>query len=542
MIMKCVDGNSGGMFFVNGPGGNGKTYLYRAILATVRSCGMIALATATSGVAASILPGGRTAHSRFKIPIKLHANSYYTISKQSGLADLLRLTRLIVWDEDPMCRRYAIEAVDRTLQDIVGNKEPFGGQVVLLGGDFIQVLPVIPRETIDETIDGSLIWSHLFPCMKIMLVPGFAIYRLTAPTACAMSGLVQIMANIKLSTADAYGEEPEDDNGNIKLPSQIITKVSQGSIEVSKNKMIDSVYKGLYDNYLSSTYMTERAILSTKNTYVDTLNEKIISLFPGEAIQFLSFDEAVDDTHNSYPEEFLNGLTPNGLPPHRLVLKKHCPIMLLRNLDPSDGMCNGTRMVCREFRNNVIYAEISIGQHAGKMVLIPRIPLSPSENEGYPFQFKRKQFPIRLCFAMTINKSQGQTIPVVGVYLPEPVFSHGQLYVALSRGISMKNTHVFIKPDMSNGNDESETRNNFVALSAHDGYTTCGSETNKVFAYYKSLPMLITSHKFGSIDSITGKKTEDTNGQFVLKVCWRGKSNLVVTANSSRCIKILQMV
>ncbi|XP_073138699.1 uncharacterized protein [Henckelia pumila] len=446
MIMDCIHRNSGGLFFVNGPGGTGKTYLYRAILATVRSREIIALATATSGVAASILPSGRTAHSRFKIPIELHENSYCTISKQSGLGNLLRLTRLVVWDEAPMCRRYAIEAVDRTLQDLVGNKEPFGGKVVLLSGDFMQVLPVIPKATIEETIDGSLIRSYLFPRMKVILLHENMRAK-NDPVFCEF--LLRVGA----------GVEPVDVNGNIKLPTQMVTKVCEGDIEALENKLIEHVYEGLYENYLSSTYMTERAILSTKNTYVDTLNKNIITLFLGDAVEFLSFDEAIDDTHNYYPEEFLNGLTPNGLPPHRLVLKKNCPIMLLRNLDPSDGMCNGTRILCRGFCNNVIHTEISIGQHAGKMVLIPHIPLSAAENEGYPFQFKRKKFSIRLCFAMTINKSQGQTILVVGIYLPDPVFSHGQLYVAFSRGISMKNTRVLIKPDISNGGDYSPTKN-----------------------------------------------------------------------------------
>ena len=101
--------------------------------------------------------------------------------------------------------------------------------------------------------------------------------------------------------------------------------------------------------------------------------------------------------------------------------------MLLRNLDPSSGLCNGTRMICRGFSQNVLHAEISTGHSATKHVFLPRIQLSPPENEGYPFKFIRKQFPIRLCFAMTINKAQGQTIHNVGLYLPQHVFSHGQL-------------------------------------------------------------------------------------------------------------------
>ncbi|KAL4583557.1 hypothetical protein LXL04_008135 [Taraxacum kok-saghyz] len=166
-------------------------------------------------------------------------------------------------------------------------------------------------------------------------------------------------------------------------------------------------------------------------------------------LQFLpnpSFDEAEDDKNNFYPMEFLNSLNVSGLPPHYLRLKIGCPIILLRNIDPSNGLCNGTRLICKGFQMNVIDAEIAVGHHAGKRVFLPRIPLCPSADDMFPFKLKRKQFPIRLSFAMTINKAQGQTIPNVGIYLPESVFSHGQLYVALSRGISRENTKVLVKP------------------------------------------------------------------------------------------------
>jgi ATP-dependent DNA helicase PIF1 len=119
---------------------------------------------------------------------------------------------------------------------------------------------------------------------------------------------------------------------------------------------------------------------------------------------------------------------------------------LLRNIDPATGLCNGTRLVVRRFQRNIIDAEIMVGDHAGKRIFLPRIPLCPSDDDMFPFKFKRKQFPIRLSFAMTINKAQGQTIPNAGVYLPEPVFSHGQLYVALSRATARSNIKILAIP------------------------------------------------------------------------------------------------
>jgi ATP-dependent DNA helicase PIF1 len=212
------------------------------------------------------------------------------------------------------------------------------------------------------------------------------------------------------------------------------------------DRLIKCIFPKLNENMTNKDYITSRAILLTRNDWVDRLNMKMIDSFQGGEVEYHSFDSVVDDPHNYYPSEFLNTLTPNGLPPHMLKLKVGCPIILLRNINPTNRLCNGTRLVIRGFQRNTIDAEIVLGQHANKRVFLPRIPLCPSDDEMFPFQFKRKQFPIRLSFAMTVNKSQGQTIPNVGVYLPDPVFSHGQLYVAMSRTTARKNIRILALP------------------------------------------------------------------------------------------------
>lgn len=138
---------------------------------------------------------------------------------------------------------------------------------------------------------------------------------------------------------------------------------------------------------------------------------------------------------SGWPMELLNSFNLPGLPPHRLILKVGAIVVLLRNMNSSLGLANGTRLIDSDMRQSVLKLRICTGDRAGSDVFLPRIPLTPSDNGNVqlPFKLTRLQFPVRLAFGMTINKGQGQTFERVGIYLHCAAFSHGQFYVAASR-------------------------------------------------------------------------------------------------------------
>ena len=180
-------------------------------------------------------------------------------------------------------------------------------------------------------------------------------------------------------------------------------------------------------------------------------NEKILQKMPGREIIYHSADTIEDEgdgVPQDIPQEFLRSLDLPSLPLSELKMKYGCPLILLQNLDPANGLCNRTRMILLQAYRRILEVLIIGGDHHGKKAFIPRIILKPSSCQ-YPFTLRRRQFPVRLSFAMTINKAEGQSLKHVGIHLISPVFCHGQLYVALSRATSCKQVHILL-PDRSN--------------------------------------------------------------------------------------------
>jgi ATP-dependent DNA helicase PIF1 len=201
-------------------------------------------------------------------------------------------------------------------------------------------------------------------------------------------------------------------------------------------ELTDAVYPAVFQNYHNLNWLRERVFLAAKNEDVHEIMNQILAMLPGVVTEYRSIDTIVDaDEVVSFPPEFLNSLEPAGLPPHRLLLKVGSPIILLRNLIPPK-LCNSTRLCVKMMLGNVTEATILTRKGEGETVFILRIPLIPT---GLPFNFKRLQFPVRLASAITINKSQGQSIKYCGLDLRSPSFSHGQLYVPCSRVGSSNN-------------------------------------------------------------------------------------------------------
>ena len=322
-----------------------------------------------------------------------------------------------------MAHKHMLECLDRSLKDICGCNDLFGGKIIVLTGDYRQNLPVVPRANrghiVQSTHPHSDLWQH-FDVMR--LEENLRLRGADNRTRAMGDWLLRIGDGDEASVPEHEG--PED---FIPLPEDLCTPANL-------EELVEATYPDFNSNFYHGGWMAKRAILAPTNNAVADINDKVLSLAPGEEQVFYSSDELLEHEGTGrgldVPPEYVQSLTPNGMPPHALKLKPGAIIMCLRNINPAGGFCNGTRLIAKQ----VIGGRLLEATIAGtdKVVFIPRIKLRPTKGE-FPFSFSRRQFPVRLSFAMTINKSQGQSMETVGVHLDTPCFTHGQLYVAASR-------------------------------------------------------------------------------------------------------------
>ncbi|XP_019161175.1 PREDICTED: uncharacterized protein LOC109157791 [Ipomoea nil] len=289
-VINDIGSNGGRLFFVYGYRGTGKTFVWRTSSLKIRSRKDIVLNVASSGIASLLLPGGRTTHSRFAIPLSVNEDSTCNISQGSDICELIIRSKLIIWDEAPMTHKYYFEALDKTMRDILrftipsSDQKTFGGKTLVLGGDFRQILPVIPKATrpmvVGATINSSYLWRN---CKVLRLTKNLRLQSLAS--------------NKDRQTVDWFSRWIADigdeitgfvNNGlfEIDIPPRFMLKCGPDPIAT----IVESIFPTAKYEMLEESHLEGRAILSPTLDVVDQINQYMCDMNTTEGQTYLSCD------------------------------------------------------------------------------------------------------------------------------------------------------------------------------------------------------------------------------------------------------------
>lgn len=415
------------LVYIDAPGGTGKTYLLNTIIREMTKREFNVIAVAHTGVASVLLHNGRTAHSMFNLPLNIDDDEkpYCDIRKGSDKATTIREVDMIIIDEISTVSKHHLECLERTLCDLCPEEDGyFAGKLMVFAGDFRQILPIVPfggREKITaQIVKNTSFWQY--------------VHRL------------KLTKNLRIASNQGDFEKYLLDVGEGRVPTNEDEEIEidRSLIHTSSLDEFINLFFGSSFSESNSEQYSRTSILAPLNADVHHLNNLILNKLKSNNPMrvYRSLDTICPEFDKwNVPTELLNRENPQGYPLHELELKTGATAFILRNIDPANGVCNGTRILITELHQHQVFGRIISDKFKGTEVRIHRIDFV-SDEKSPEFRFRRRQFPLRLAFASTLNRIQGQTLEHVGIYLRNEMFSHGHFYTAITRTHQKKNIKI----------------------------------------------------------------------------------------------------
>lgn len=403
---------------IEGATGTGKTFLLNTLISFCEINNLPYISMAYTRMASLQLRGARTVYSRFKMPWSKDGRFVSYLMNGSQAATELYDAQIIIWDQVTSCHKGMIAEVDIVLQRLMKCQRPFGGKVVLLAGDFRECLPIVEGEGKDGVENCIKYASGIWPHLKHI----------------CFTKNMRFKFQHDFDYVNSVGIGRED---HVAMPEKCQVNNNRDLIEATFGRPVPR---------MSVNDANNKIILTLTNVTEKTMNRQCLNTMNGYSYVFDSMDNVRKLRYNEPSKQFhslnyFNPILPNDFPAAQIDLKLGAPIVLKRwhkDLQP------GTRLVVMQcLGNRAIRAMVVSGPMMNQTREISRMKHVVRLN-NQNLEFRRYQLPVSLCFAMTVHKAQGLNFTNVGLALSQPVFSHGQLYMAVSRVTDLEQMKIHV--------------------------------------------------------------------------------------------------
>jgi ATP-dependent DNA helicase PIF1 len=434
-----IESRNACLYYLRGPAGCGKTATITALIATLRLKGLIVIPTAFMATNAGMFQGGDTCHRIFGLPL-LQDYSMEDPTPESRITEVMKIGKLlivaslIVIDEISMLQGCFLECIDELLRKLMKTSLPFGGKSIVVTGDFKQVCPVQPGANKQQLIAMS--------CVSTTLWQAFTPISLTRQFRTVHNEFIQWASKL------GYGIDSDgmvhDGPWRVSFPSWFVCYDGTDQDVVT---VMTTAFGPIFGDPMA---MAANQIIcfthETAKQHNDYLADRSATAMHSPKITLKAINAAVKVTSDiasaMATPEFIDSVDLHSLPPTHLTLFEGCIVALHRNIDVTKGLTNGAKLIVLQIGIYILRVKIvSTGLEAD----IPRMKLSAKASNG--IEFERLQFPVKLAYAITSNRSQGQTFTnKVIIDCRSPSFAHGQLYVACTRATDPNNIIILGAP------------------------------------------------------------------------------------------------